>query len=768
MKRCWVVVVALCLLVSALCAAPLQVQLLCPPAAPIPAPKAVRLQIVRVGDGMSTPVATLAAACTAASSAVVDVDAGAVYEVRAAVAGWWSQPSAVFVTNAGAHVVARLWPAGTVKGTLSTDRDLAPQGVTLAFQPVEGPEKSEQQPSWAAPCAVQGQEFTCELPAGRHHLALRSQGFLPHYRWDVKVTPGETLELGRLALRPGSAVTGRITASAAQFDPSQAQVTLEPVAGDRLTASGSGGGELAIRRTRPNTWGHFCFEGLPPGAYGITVAHPEFAPASLSPITVEASGETTLAQPIELRPLATLVLKVLPPHDPYSERWRIDLLHRHPIRGAWDTVVRDVVLGDDGSLVRSGLAEGSYQVLVGDSRGNRSANTRFELTTNSPPLEIELEAVAVEGEVRLGEKEPLSAELFFGGRRGRERIAAHSGIDGWFATVLPRAGKWIIDVESVDPPVTARLRDVVVERPPAGESSRVRLVVPDTRLEGKVVNERHQPVAGATVTALARASQSVEQLLSGPDGRFAFRGLSLGPVDVEASAETEEGELGSEPLRVALDPSRTTPPVTLVLRRSQRVHGRVLGPSGEGVAYASVLALPDWTQGYMPLALPDAVTELDGRFTLATGRDAPVHLLLVQPPGFVAKVVRVARGPRNQLEPIHVSELGGTLTVEAQESFEEGAAASTVLFLWWDGNPIDRLDILAPWAKAHGGWAVAEKRLTIPRMAPGIVRVCQLSAAEVSAAFGGAPPPPTAPCAQGTLQPYAELVLSLPHRRGRS
>lgn len=767
MKRSWVVVAASCLLASALCAAPLQLQVLCPPMAPIPAPEAVRLQIVRLGDNIPTPIATVTAACAAASSAVVDVDAGAVYEVRAAVAGWWGEPSAVLVTNAGSHVVARLWPAVTVKGALSTDRDAAPQGITLAFQPVEGPEKSEQQPSGTAPCFVQGQEFACELPAGRHHLALRSQGFLPHYRWDVKVAPAETRDLGRIAFRPGSALTGRITASAGQFEASQAQVTLEPVAGDQLTPGGSGGGELAIRRTRPNIWGHFSFEGLPPGAYGIMVTHPEFAPASLSPITVEAGREATLVQPIELRPAAIFVLRVLPAHDPYRERWRIALLHRHPIRGAWEAVFRDVVLGEDGSLVRSGLAEGSYQVLVSDSRGNRSAKTRFELTTDSPPLEVELEAVAVEGEVRLGEKEPLSAELFFGGRRGGERIAVHSSTEGSFATVLPRAGKWVIDVESVDPPVTARLQDVVVERPPAGEASTVRVLVPDTRLEGKVVSDRHQPVAGAMVTALARASQSVVQLTSGADGRFAFRGLSPGPVDVEASAETEEGELISGPLRLSLDPGRTATPVTLVVRQSHRVHGRVLGPSGEGVAYASVLALPDWTQGYIPLALPDSVTELDGRFTLATGRDAPVHLLLVQPPGFAAKVVRVARGPRNQLEPIHVSELGGTLTIEAQEFFEVGAGASTLLFLWWDGNPIDRLDILAPWATAHGGWAVSEKRLTIPRLAPGIVRVCQLSEAEGFAALGGAPPPPTAPCAHGTLQPYAELVLSLPRRRGR-
>ncbi len=170
----------------------------------------------------------------------------------------------------------------------------------------------------------------------------------------------------------------------------------------------------------------------------------------------------------------------------------------------------------------------------------------------------------------------------------------------------------------------------------------------------------------------------------------------------------------------------------------------------------------------MPLALPDAVTELDGRFTLAAGRDGPNHLLLVQPPGFVARVVRVARGPRNQLEPIQVFELGGTLTVETQKSFEEETAATTFPFLWWDGNPVDRLDIFAPWAKAHGGWAVGERRLTIPRTAPGIGRVRQLSVAEGFAALGGGPPRPTAPCAQGTLQLYAEVVLSLPQRRGQS
>lgn len=768
MKRSWVVVACWCLLASALGAAPLHVQLLCPSQAPIPAPEDVRLQIVRLRDNITTPITTVTAACAGASSAVVEVDAGAVYEVRAAVAGWWSEPSAVFVTDAAAHVVGRLWPAGTVKGAFSRDGDATPPAVTLAFQPVEGPEKSEQQPSGTAPCVVQEQEFACELPAGRHHLALRSQGFLPHYRWDVKVAPAETRDLGRITFRPGSALTGKITAAADQFEASQAQVTLEPVARDQLTPGGRDGGELAIRKTRPNIWGHFSFEGLPPGAYGITVTHPEFAPASLSPITVEAGREATLVQPIELRPPATFVLKVLPAHDPYREAWRIALLHRHPIRGAWDTVFADAVLGEDGSLVRRGLAEGSYRVVIRDSRGNHYAGTKFELSADSPPLEVELEAVAVEGEVWLGEKEPLSAELFFGGRRGAERIAVHSSTDGSFATVLPRAGKWVVDVESADPPVTARLRDVVVERPPAGEAATVRIMVPDTRLEGKVVNERHQPVPGAMVTVLARASQGVVQRPAGADGGFAFRGLTPGRVDVEASAETEEGELHSGRLGLSLDSGRAAPPVTLVLRQSHRVHGRVLGPSGEGVAYASVLALPDWTQGYLPLVLPDSVTDLEGRFTLATGRDAPVHLLLVQPPGFVAKVVRVARGPRNQLEPIHVSQLGGTLTVDAGQASEGGTRDSTLLFLWWDGNPIDRLDILAPWATAHGGWAVAEGRLTIPRLAPGTVRVCQLSQAEVFAALGGAAPPPTAPCAHGTLQPYAELVLSLPQRRGRS
>ncbi len=119
------------------------------------------------------------------------------------------------------------------------------------------------------------------------------------------------------------------------------------------------------------------------------------------------------------------------------------------------------------------------------------------------------------------------------------------------------------------------------------------------RLEGQVIDDKDQPVAGARVAIDANPAKTV---VTEADGGFTFEGLIARDYRVEATAE--EGYAG--PARVRLTP--TPEPVTLRLRRAGQVEVVVTGPDG--------------------LAIKDAVVELRSTllWTATTGADGVATL----------------------------------------------------------------------------------------------------------------------------------------------
>src|SRR6185295_9155050 len=117
------------------------------------------------------------------------------------------------------------------------------------------------------------------------------------------------------------------------------------------------------------------------------------------------------------------------------------------------------------------------------------------------------------------------------------------------------------------------LEPVTVRRLSGQSKARVEIHVPDTRLEGRVVDESGHGVA-ATLNLFVGRRPSFARTES--DGRFRIRGLPAGLVMVQAESE----ERTSEAQQVSLDEEHPVPEVTLVLRGRTVIRGIVRSARG--------------------------------------------------------------------------------------------------------------------------------------------------------------------------------------------
>src|SRR5262249_14765596 len=143
-------------------------------------------------------------------------------------------------------------------------------------------------------------------------------------------------------------------------------------------------------------------------------------------------------------------------------------------------------------------SEGRYWIEVLDSLGNSlfvDADVRIAGPEDAH-RDVRIDLVTVRGSLALG-KEPLAATLWFGGRHaspgGRVEDDGRGRVDG----VLPRKGRWRVQIAAAKPALEA-LRAVVVEPDRAGRAE-VDIRLADTHLLGRVLDEQERPVPRARV-----------------------------------------------------------------------------------------------------------------------------------------------------------------------------------------------------------------------------------------------------------------------------
>lgn len=683
-------------------------------------------------------------AATAPGETVVTAPAAGVWQVGATAKGFWSEP--VVVTTGGeaeplAHL--RLFPVGIVRGTLEAAKsNPLPSELEVRFQPAPGQSGPGTPPKALEPCALAEGAFDCAVPAGRLDLRLRAPGFAAIYRWDAVVPVGGVLDLGTLRLEPGSSVVGWVETEEGRAPTASALLRL----GRHHLRQGLGAEaeqrlEALSFETRANERGFFQFQGVPPGLYAVTAALEGLAPATVEGVEVRAGLEAELVDALVLARPVRFEAEITPPHDPYGQPWQI-ALSRHDSEGFTIGEQVEGVATLDGHYARGDLPPGTYSVRVRTADGSQwFSEDEVAVGAVEPPLFIRIPILEVEGTVRLGDQ-PLVATLWFGGRHGAPRIRFDTDLKGRFEGLLPRAGRWAVDLTAEDPYLRQSVPPVVVEEPDGGGTARVDVVLPDTLLAGEVVDESGRPLPDATVSVAAGKDQRTEARTD-ERGAFSLRGLPPGSHGVRATA----GERSSGWLKVEVNEGRESRRLRLVAARVLEIDGVVLSPAG-AVAGAQLMGFPDLGGAGMSTGV-DAVSDPLGRFRLTLPAGTRGLRMVVLPPGNALRMLHAPIEPGRPLE-IAVQPSGAALVLELPADASNVQLAHGGMFL--------TLGELLRWARLAGGRKTETGDLLLPEMEPGEYIFC-VDAVPRALWESAAAAPVWPGCASGTLAPYSTLAL---------
>lgn len=687
--------------------------------------------------------------------------ADGVWEVHLEAPGWWSPTLFVSRTRGAEQSVVNsvLWPTGTVTAKL---RDLgeARGRLTAAFAPRRGSGRTE--PRGQSECRIVEELARCEVPVGSHLLRMGLEGHVPRYFFGRQVDAGEELDLGALSFEPGASISGWVERE--DGEPLGDRVVVAVGPGDGTEFASVGKLRVLNHRAVVERNGFFQITGVSDGTVVLRAevdprGEGRFGPEMVSrPVEAQVveDRESRLRYPLVLLSPLELSVVVEPSTDVWGEPWDL-LVGAIGQVGGQLTPVREGKVPLSGYWEAEGLAPGEYLVKVVSSSKEQSSFAKVQLGEDLLPVLIELDGIAVEGEVLLGD-EPVIAKIWFGGRYGAEKVTVQSDEEGRFSTVLPRSGDWYLEVESEDPPVQTEISAVEVEPAGSGEAAWVEIHLPDTRVAGRVVDEEGRGVR-ALVNAVPGRDQTMVQKMSEDDGSFELRGLPEGLVSVEAVARHPRSPrmvLQSKRRILTLSEGSEPSPIELVLESQKPLHGRVMSPGGP---------LPGARLGAMSTPLTghdNPVFQTDGEGFFETGVPASARQvsLTTAAPGY-ALTSRVVPVGEQDSPPIliRVGQAAGTLELPERS---EDDSADTYDALYLDGAEVHP-GLLNQWASIHPGEAVPRPGYrVIPRMVPGLYRLCR----RLNPWSGKAPsevPPPR--CAEGYLAPGAVLALDPPDDR---
>lgn len=633
--------------------------------------------------------------------------------------GYWAFPPEVQPGG-----VVGLWPSGSLRGELHADGGaVLPEEITVKLAPAVGDVvASGLPPDAVVACPVSESRFRCEVPAGVFDLRLRAKGHVSIYRWAQRVAPDAPVELGRLELRKGASLVGKVVSNERDTPrPGACIVRLEaPTGPDRQGEAKAGAAKATV-----DARGFFQIEAIPPGSWVVVAEQAGFAAARRLVKVVEGM-EANLNEPLVLARPARLSVTLTPPVDPEGKAWQVELLEKMPVR-------MEVLGTSSASLAgfwsRGGLSSGLgllMQVRTASGHVWWSDANVFEVRGPVHERVVDLGRENVRGTVRLGGK-PLAARVAFGAPEENISIVLEADAEGVLAGALPRLGTWHVVVTS-DSPTIRRKAEVEVRRDADG-SGRLEILLEDRALAGEIVDENGKRVERAilTITASSRRESSQEHVKGGT-----FRLTGFDPGRYLLSAEGPGRISETVPAEIAPDGSSSF--VALVARAKAVVKLRLVGEGGTPIVGGRVEIVQ--TTRFPGVTAMQRFTDSSGRVEFFTHPDIAQQCFIASPAGRATRIFSVPPGPEEQEIPVPA--LGGTLRLQAT-GLVEGEAP-----LLWQGGCFASSGLLKLIVGGDG--------TTFPAMASGNYRFCR-HALEV---------PNQAPvCTEGFLAPGAALTLEV-------
>ncbi|MBL8862246.1 MAG: carboxypeptidase regulatory-like domain-containing protein [Planctomycetes bacterium] len=413
-------------------------------------------------------------------------------------------------------------------------------------------------------------------------VRVEAAGYAPWERTDVRVVEGQDNDLGVVRLERTSVVTVRVTSAASGAPVVGARVTLEAV---RDEAGGPGGarsftfraglggddddglefGGGAAQRARTDAQGLARVSSLPGSRARIRVTHAEHAELVTEPIDLPRGADVERA--LALSAGGTLVVRVVDPRGAPVVGQAIE----HQAPGAGDEPAflgpgGAPVTDAEGRVTLSRLSPGTHAVRLAASDAPRifgagGGAMRVALarsgSSEAPPEEPWTEVVVQEGGqhetvLTAPERARVTGRVREGGRPlagATVRLRAKGGDDLDFLGEGPRAdtdgqGEYALEnvavgeyVLSVAHPGRAMAHELEL-RVRTGET-RENVELPLSILEGRVVDEQGQGVAGLRVRAERRGGGGVSRrefvfAVDAGDGPVSFGGGGGGTVTTDA------------------------------------------------------------------------------------------------------------------------------------------------------------------------------------------------------------------------------------------
>lgn len=556
-----------------------------------------------------------------------------------------------------------------------------------------------------APVAVTRGEVTCDpgwrctLPNLELDVQVRSAGFVPSYRWNLKCT---VTRLDAIELRRGASISGFVHV---RGRPGRhCDVSLQTADGG-LIRGAVGSRSAGDVRATPGPRGFFQLTQMPPGHYLVSADCGAEGRAAV-PARVDAGVESQIIRPLAPERGAELRLRVDPPVAPSGRRWFASI---GSAEGAGTTLFSGQA-GLDGTLRRPGVAAGRYRIRVSDATDRWSAQT-FDFGPSTGEIRIEVPVEELHGQVFWGTT-ALKAKLALGGRFGERRIVAETDEEGRFGASVPEglaaAGKWVVTVHSDEAGVDATLRGV------ESEGGFLKVVVPRTRVGGRVVGATSEDL-GRLAVRLAREDSVQSITRFDADGAFEFLGVPAG--EYALSGESVDKFAGPVPLVV--EDEGDVSGVLLKLRRAESATVRVLTPEGTAVPGAVVGLVPKHAPELMGT---QEVTDLEGEadFALLPDWGAVVVNVAARGYGF-----HVASYPRTKGRPILVRLRRSV----AELAVKMDLPSPDIPVLLHRGGFIDVRALAGAWSQP----TEPSFGHNLRELEPGSYRVCRVKSAEYGA-----------------------------------
>ena len=641
---------------------------------------------------------------------IIDLEPGEVWSLTTTFEDYWAPAETLFVPEGGASITIGLLPTGVVEGSVvMVPKGTVPEDLGVRF----APSASNVAVGEEVTCPIRDQRFACSLPVGSWDLRVRAKAFVSSFFWSVEVVGDKPSDLGQIRLRRGASVVGVVeTEEGTGIDGSCSVRLASQTAG--LNNDESKRLAVGTLTAKPDERGFFHIVGVPPGRYVLTADQPGYAQTRLYPVDVFEHAETALLHGITLSKPLTLDLSLIPTTDPYDQPWEISLVEESGHQTVQHTPVSRAQI-EGGLWSRPAMRPGRYTVMIFDSQGSVWKMEDFELQTGHQYLDLEIPMVDVEGEVRIND-EVVPVEVVFestatdGFKEDTTSIVLISDGDGVIRGILPYEGTYNVVIETTEPLLKRRVRGVEVEQISSSSLARFVIELPETEVNGVVVDREGRPESGAMVMCQnADDPRDRSAIGTDDDGRFQLLALEHGRYLVHATSD----ERRSREMNLEIDDSET-PELELILEDSSELTGRVVSLGGSGVAGASIMAGgPGFTSG------GQAVAGVDGSFSLPVPERIKTVVFIVQAPGYGLQTKSV-NVEGDQETVLHLTQVGAGLTLTGLAKPHE---RGETVFLLHDGGFLAEA-ILRMWAAVNGVRSTDQDRLEIPMLEPGSYQVC--------------------------------------------